>query len=359
MILKHSNLVEIVFAYREENLIRQELSWLLEETSLEKALILLKKWVPEIEAAVFKNCVRALSSKKRMIERFALGRKMRRSLQFYARYSSIRASLIVNCRFFNAVFRRLFVRKRNKIFSSGGRIIAVVGAEATGKSTLVREISDWLGKFFLTYTVHAGKPPSSSISFFPNLLLPWIRKTLSGYRTSRVESRIHSDIVSYPSDDRVGDRLPLLYMIRCLMIAFDRKKLLSRVLRRASRGAIMICDRYPTAVVGAMDSPRLIPSPSSGNYYSLKNILARKENSIYNQIPRPDVVLKLQVPLEIAINRNRERIKKDKEDEDYVRRRHDDAAKIYFKNTQVYEINTATSLNETLLLAKRIIWSHL
>ena len=271
---------------------------------------------------------------------------MRCCLRSYARHSRFKGVIYVNYRFIKAIFRKFIRRRRNKIRSSGGLVIAVVGPEATGKSTLAGEIEKWLGEYFLTYSIHAGKPPSSSISFIPNIFVPFFRKVLPQFRTSEID---------YKNKRKVS----LLSMMRCVMIAFDRKKLLLKAYRRASRGAVVICDRYPSCTVGAMDGPRLNQCKQKGHKIFLKNILTKVEYKIYRKIRPADIVLQLTVPLETAVRRNINRRKHGKETEEYVRRRHAEAGTVSSEKSILYRINTEAPIKETVLFIKDIIWSHL
>src|SRR5438552_18305463 len=99
----------------------------------------------------------------------------------------------------------------------------------------------------------------------------------------------------------------LVYALRALMVAYDRKKLLTRAHRRAANGTLVRSDRYPTRQPGVPEGAMLHflrddPRP-------LYRWLARAEERTYRAIPQPDLVLRLDVPLELAVQRNLTRIK--------------------------------------------------
>jgi thymidylate kinase len=346
MILKHIFLAECILLYKNEEDMKRELRWLLQNCNKKKVASLLKKWLPEIDESLFEKCIDALELRHSLFKGIILGRRVRSCLRVYARHSRFKGIIYVNYRFIKAIFRKFIRRRRNKIRSSGGLVIAVVGPEATGKSTLAGEIEKWLGEYFLTYSIHAGKPPSSCISLVPNLFVPFFRKTLPQFRTSEIE----------PKNKR---KVSLLSMMRCAMIAFDRRKLLLKAYRRVSRGAIVICDRYPSCTVGAMDGPRLNLHLLGDCSFSFKKILTKMENRIYKEIPPADIVLELSVPLETAVKRNINRRKHGKETEEYVRRRHAEAGTVSSEKSILYRINTEAPIKDTLLFIKDIIWSHL
>ena len=83
----------------------------------------------------------------------------------------------------------------------------------------------------------------------------------------------------------------------------DRSRLLHRAKRHAANGNMDVCDRYPTEIVGAMDSPRLESCEGRRNWKGrLLNRLATIEQRLYRDVPAPDLVLRLQVTLERSVH---------------------------------------------------------
>lgn len=147
----------------------------------------------------------------------------------------------------------------------------------------------------------------------------------------------------------------MLYALRSVMVAWDRRALAARLRRKAANGGIVVCDRYPSATVGAMDSARLEASKEKG----ILGYLARLENHIYRQIPPPDVVIRLTVPIEVAIERNRERQKKGKEGDAYVVRRHTSGTVPVFPTARTIELNSDQTQSQTIQRVREIVRSVL
>ena len=97
---------------------------------------------------------------------------------------------------------------RGMIPGSGGAIIAFVGPEATGKSTLIKEMRKWLGEHFAVEQINAGKLPSTFLSFIPNMLVPTLRSLLPGYRSTRIEAKY-----TYQEDSETTQVYPLFFFI--------------------------------------------------------------------------------------------------------------------------------------------------
>jgi thymidylate kinase len=151
----------------------------------------------------------------------------------------------------------------------------------------------------------------------------------------------------------------LIYAIRAVCLAWDRRTLLWKVRRASANGEIVVCDRYPTNATGMMDSPRsLVDLTQKGLVSSIYNWLARMERSLYRQIPPPDIVLRLKVSLETAKKRNAAREILD--DEIYLQNRHQQAKEWFMPGTRsIQDIDTDLPLTETLIAVKQAIWSSL
>jgi thymidylate kinase len=355
--IKYGSVADLVRLAPHPEGLRAELSWLKDEASVPDALRLLEEHCPVIEEPLFLDCIRSLEDGAPLGTRLLLARRMRSRLRVYAKFTPPARFLAYGQLLWHHG-ERVLTGKRNKMLGAGGAVIAFVGPEATGKSTLVEEARRWLGSVFAARAVHAGKPPSTWLSSPLNVGLPMLRRLVPRFRTSRLEGHVkEAREDAEPPSGLVG----LAYAIRAVSVAWDRRRLLVKVRRAAANGDIVICDRYPSEVVGAMDSPRLrVHEGAGGILGSLHDRLARLEHRLYAQIPPPDVVLQLKVSLETAKRRNRERVKPGKEADAYVESRHRQAGGWLRAGVgSVREIDTEQPLVETLLCVKKAIWESL
>ncbi len=353
MMLKHTSLMELVLLARYWKQVKQEIEWLLESDPIDETLSFVNRWLPSLDTDLFSDCVAAIKSPAPLFRRVILGHQLRSQLGLYARHSTVRGWLSGFQKFTIMLFRRLTRSQKGMIPRCGGAMIAFVGSEATGKSTLLAEMRGWLGEHFAVKQVHAGKPKSTILSAAPNLFVPALRSILPTYRSTYVEA----ECVSKEQSEKSRTVYPLLFAIRSVLLAFDRRSLLSRAFSRAANGTIVLCDRYPSLQSGALDSPQLSHLPVSQNRYSVRRLLAKIEARLYREIPLPDLVIYLSAPLEVTVSRNATRGKK--EPEDYVRRRHARSSNLKFVKTPIYEINTDLPLDQTVLEVKRAIWNAL
>ncbi len=358
--IKYGSLLDVLRLRRKSGELRRELRWLQAENDIAASVALLKKYCPVIDGPLFRQCVLMLDRESSLAARLILARKVRRRLRVYAKYTSFKRLLAYVPVLWVKVRRRFARDRKNKVLQSGGAIIAFVAVDAAGKSTLVFETGRWLGKVFAVRTVHVGKPPSSWRTAPVNLALRLARRLFPQIRHRRHETPSGS---THPGGSQLGAEESLLLnnAISAVTLAWDRRNLTIKARRWATHGEIVICDRYPSEIIGAMDSPRLREqSTAGGTKAALYNWLVRVEQRLYQQIPPPDIVLRLGVSLETAQQRSRERLKSAKDDDDYLEARHRQSREWHKAGTKyLYDIDAERSLAETILDVKKTIWQSL
>ena len=226
------------------------------------------------------------------------------------------------------------------------RSIAFVGSEASGKSTILNEVEAWLGRDHQVRRIHAGKPPSTWLTFLPHVLLPAFRTLFPEQRLLRVEAKMEEDPPTRGS-------YPLLYAFRSVMLAYERRALILGALQRSPGGTIVLSDRYPSGTGGAPDGPQLGHLPLSSGRPSARRLLAALEGRLYRDIPAPDIVFHLSAPLEVTLARNAHRQKR--EPEGYVRLRHAISADLHFDGSVVNRIDTDRAFESVVIEIKDAI----
>ncbi|HEX6144802.1 MAG TPA: hypothetical protein VFZ01_18945 [Geminicoccaceae bacterium] len=236
---------------------------------------------------------------------------------------------------------------------AGGLSIAFLGTHGAGKSTVTAEIVRWLGWKADVYPVYFGSGAGTSS------LLRRPMKVVADWGPLRRLRRRQKEAAAAPaaaSSDAAGRGwLPLARAVWALALALEKRSKLRRSLRARRRGMIVICDRYPQVeVLGYNDAPLLgawLTSPSP-----LRRTLARFEYRIYERAVRmtPDLVIKLDVPPEVAAGRRPE------ETVDELRRRREAVRRMrYGERCHYVEIDASAPVGEVLLAVKRAIWERL
>jgi thymidylate kinase len=323
---------------------------------------LLQHWLPENVCSTFGEFMAALQQPASWWRRHRLARQLRRQLaNALSKVDSHEerltqeeleggpASPLVGL--FKALWWRLVHGSGSpKQLPGGGKVISFIGPDASGKSTMVAASADWLGKVFRIKVAHLGKPPSTWLTLLPNTAGRWLGRVAPRMRT------FHQRPAQAGSSARGQG---LLYRIRAVLLAYDRRALARRLARQASQGWLVICDRYPTACVGAPDSARLrLPQDEPGLSW-LRAGLARMESRLYQAIPNPAIVVRLSAPVDLALDRNRQRDKPGKEGDDFVARRHNDFFMPPFPGAQIVELDTSTSRDSSVQTMRRQLWQEL
>jgi thymidylate kinase len=358
MYIKYGSFLDVPRLLKSENKIQGEAQWLKDGSDLRQVFFLLNQYCPVVSEKIFMDALNAILNRADFLKKWNLSSQIRRRLRIYRKYSFL-GSLFGHIQLLTgSLIKKIRKQKGSKILLSGGTIIAIVGADATGKSTMVAETNRWLRRNFVVNTVHAGKPPSTWLTAPINFLLALHRRFR---RKTRSVGKLEKDSSTNASVIRADRKNlnSLIFAMRAVCLAWDRRALLWKTRQASANGEIIVCDRYPTHATGMMDSPRLLEdSKQKGFIASIYNLLARIERTLYRQIPPPDIVLRLRVSFEIAKQRNAAREILD--DEMYLQSRHQQAKEWFMPGTRfIQDINTDLSLPETLLAVKQAIWPYL
>ena len=273
-----------------------------------------------------------------LVDTWLMGRQLRKVLRPFRIYPSYTAF----CSRYSIIVRRLLnklVSKRKKHLVGGGRFVAITGLDGSGKSSIIDTITSYLARDFTVLKVHLGRPPTT-IQTLPVRLGLAVRKKIQKSGTSFAARGENSG--------------SLIFAIRYASLAYERMKLSHKILMRINRGEIVISDRFPSQSFGKMDSPRI---DLNSNKLVIRK-LARFERNCYKAILRPDLLIELQVPLDVAIERNQERDKSDKETPDEIKQRYRDnfGLKYDVRNHLVFKNDIPKDEAESKIM--KLIWPY-
>lgn len=276
-----------------------------------------------------------------------LRRRIRRELAAHRVYTAAEARLRSGTR---AVLwatgnlnKRLFRTPRpwSRRAPGGGRVVAVIGVDGSGKSTVVAAIRAWLGTEIDVMPVYFGTGDGR-----PSLLLLPLKMMVPAInRLRRTKPR-------GASHGRVSDRAPgrlysLLMMVWAAAVAMEKRGKLRATHRGAGRGLVVVADRYPqNEDVGYNDGP-LLPRLARAPHW-----LRRFEAHAYmlaRNLP-PDLVLKLEVTPETAARREPDM------DPAVIRQRVAAARRLIFPGAHVVRVDAEQPLEDVIRSVKREIW---
>ncbi len=174
-----------------------------------------------------------------------------------------------------------------------GRIVALIGSDGSGKSTLSRALAEDFG----------GRQPVMHMYFGsgdgPSSLIRWplkrVKRAVFGAGSAARQQAVH---------ERAPRAMGVSRAVWALVLAREKDAKLRRARRAARRGTLVLCDRYPQAQVpGTTDGPLLDAWASSTSRFRRR--LARWEARPYElaEARPPDLVIRLRVGQESAVNR--------------------------------------------------------
>lgn len=175
-----------------------------------------------------------------------------------------------------------------KTLCGGGAMIALVGSDGAGKSTLSRDLNKWLRYKLDCHEVYLGSGDGNT--GFVNRA----RKLIG--RARRKQRGVSDPAMSKAVKRGLAKRVYRLFDL-LLMQRKVRQLRGARVL--ADQGSIMLLDRYPQSqFAGINDGPKLQNSESFA-------WAGRSEAALYSEVAEigPDLVLKLIVSPEVALKR--------------------------------------------------------
>jgi hypothetical protein len=232
-------------------------------------------------------------------------------------------------------------RPWNRRAPGGGCVVAIIGIDGSGKSTSVAAMRAWLGSEIDVVPIYFGTGdgrPSLLLRPF-KLMVPLVTRLL---RTKPKGA----------SHRRMSGRAPgvlygVLLTVWAAVVALDKRKKLIAARRGASRGLIVLADRYPQdQILGFNDGPLLT------RLTVVPNWLRRFEANAYALAARlpPDLVIELVVTPETAAKREPDM------DTAIIRERIAALSRLEFPHARVVSVDAERAQADVIRAIKQEIW---
>lgn len=347
MVIKHSSW-EVVLSRLDKLSAaeREELAYLKSRVDYSKVYSVLGKHLPYLNAELFNACEESIQPGCHLWTRLKTGQRLKRNLEAHARDPHTIDSFII-------LFRRVAIPIKRRLLrtlprgrlSKGGVIVAVIGGDGAGKSIAINDLYTWLSPHFETIKIHMGKPAWSWVTIGVRGLLK-VGRMLGLYPFMRAP-------VQYVNDEKALIFPGYPWLIREVCTARDRYKTYIKARRFASKGGIVLSDRYPLPQIKYMDGPQAermtIRHPK--NWFI--NRITKIEKAYYGSILPPELLIVLKVDPEIAVQR------KTDETSSMVRARSREMWELDWHKTSAKIIDASYSKEEVLSILKSLIWSEL
>jgi thymidylate kinase len=347
MVLKHCGWDAILLGQKKLTAGEgQELEFLRSRVNERRVKKLLVECLPYIDETLFADCLTALSVGTSTFKCMQAAEELQSRLKPCARRPRLFViwTKVWN-RFSISLQAKIFHRLPQKSFSSGGLLIAVVGGDGAGKTTVVSDLNSWLSKDFKTMKVHMGKPSWSLTTIAVRSLIK-IGRLFGLYPFMRAE-------IQY-THDRDALKFPgYPWMLRQVCTARDRYLTYLKARRFTTNGGVVICDRYPLVQIEFMDSPQV--ERMTANYPTNRFIrsMISLEHHYYQLIMPPDLLIVLKTDPEVAVKR------KVDEKEVSIRPRSTEIWEVDWYKSRAYIIDGGRSRTEVIAEAKALVWSQL
>jgi hypothetical protein len=226
----------------------------------------------------------------------------------------------------------------------GGAVVAIVGLDGSGKSTIVAAIMDWLKPEIDAVPMYFGTGDGR-----PSLLLLPFKKVLplvSRVLRTRPKGSSHGNV----SNRSPGILYSVLLTVWAVAVALEKKSKLLAARRGADRGLIVLTDRYPQN-----ELPSFNDGPLLGRLTRAPRWLRRLEASAYALARRlpPDLVIKLQITAPTA------QAREPAMEPSVIHERIDALRYLDFGAKRVVTVSAEAPLAEVILRAKSEIWDLL
>jgi thymidylate kinase len=349
MVLKHSTWDSLLMRHGcLSSSERRELEFLATPETLAKMDSLLEKYLPFLDRSLFDDCLRSIQPGSSLRHRVRTGEWLQKVLASCARQlqgSDILLKLFR--RIWQPVQARVFRHFPRRRLANGGLFIAIVGGDGSGKSTAIDELYRWLSGKFDIKKAHMGKPAWSRTTILMRGLLK-IGTLLHLYPFERFSEQ---ESYGLPPDTEQFPGYP--YLVRTVCTARDRYLTYLRARRYSSNGGLVLCDRYSIPGFLPMDGPHCERVSRTMKPNRIIKLLTRLENSYYQKILLPDLLIVLRVIPEIAVRR------KTDESEVSVRARSTQVWELDWSKVPAHVLDASQPKEKILSEIKALVWLHL
>jgi thymidylate kinase len=324
---------------------RRELEYLNARADQAELRRVVEEHLPQVGWAAWSRYARALLEDSAFPVRLAAGRRVVRGIRELMRRRPAADTALRCYRRIDWGLRHYALGQHNtKRLVAGGRIVAVVGGDGAGKSTVVRGLSEWLNGPLDTRVVHMGKPGRA----------PATLAVKGGLLLARRAGLVQGWLPNYPTTAESGGKVPgTPWLLWQLVTAADRRREHRRVQALAGHGYVVVCDRFPLEQVTLMDGSRTRWLPAAELSPVARRLVAA-EQRCYAAISDPDLLLVLRVDPDTAVAR-----KRGVDPPDFVRRRSAEVFAADWSSTGAVVVDAAQPAADVLADVQAAVWATL
>lgn len=298
-----------------------------------------------------------------------LHRTIRSTMKVHRRFSSVKANLLTLVyqaedyfrKRWNHYMRGLIITR--KVSLQGGLILAFVGIDGAGKSTISNEICKWImhGKIEAKrFYMGAG---DGSTTFFASIVKSLIKYNHNG-KKAHLELN-HNKSPQKKSENKISffDN-PIKFLKSCTKIRMinsiqkNNYHKIKRMYHYKLNGGISVLDRWPQIEFDRRnDGAKIVTyrDVMKENWYLRKKIKDEQQYLNIVKTIKPDIIFRLNISLDTCLERKPE----ENTDRDAFMSKLDELKQINFQGARIVEIDAEQPYDEELLLIKQILWKYI
>jgi len=274
--------------------IRREYNWLQNRVTDAESKAILESLFAD--TSVVFDLVTGKFSRKELLN---LSTFLRREFRNQRMYEPVKAHLIRWYREISLKTRRKLQRLSNqpvlshRINPRGGFIVAVVGADGSGKSSVIANLHSTFKPKLDIYKIYFGRG-DGKVSVIRKVLL-YVKKKMIG------KSKNERGIKSSKPKQKGTFLFDSYKCLEALSVAWEKKSNLKHMLKAKSHGMMVLCDRFPQSQIeGINDGPLLAYLANSRNF--IFRYISKMERRIYDSARnyQPDILFKLIADVDIV-----------------------------------------------------------
>lgn len=283
---------------------------------------------------------------------------IRLAVKKYRRYDPITAMRLRWYREWQYLFFKIMsryfkapVKLRRTSINKGGSIVAILGADGAGKSTVNAEIVKGLSSKVDVFPIYLGSGDGTASILRQPLI--WLRQ---GFKA--LKSLKSSGQPSTGSTKKWYERskiYQLNHILWAITLVIEKQNKLKRINSARERGMVVVCDRYPQCQIPYLNEGPLLTTEHQSDSKLLRALQEWELKSYQKMVAAvaPDLVVKLNVSPEVALTRKSSL-------PEVIEKKVAGVKAIKFSDQSIIaNLDADRSLDEVILKAKHAVWQNL
>ena len=308
-----------------------------------------------------------LKSKLSSFDYLTIHRIVRKTMKLHRRYSGFEAtirSFLYKFEYYTNKVRNRYLNRLSitrKISLQGGLIVAFVGVDGAGKSTISSEISKWMIRKIECKRFYMGTGDGRT-TIFASLVKKLIKLNKKKSAIINNKKRLE-EIIPNSSKPISFFSNPISFLkkyFKMAMINSVQKNNYNKIVKMNQyrlNGGISVLDRWPQLeICNQNDGPKIV---SYKNYFGETRFLRKrieKEKKYLDIVKtiKPDIIFRLNISTETCLSRKPEHV-----DGAFFGKKIEELMQLKYQGANIIEVDAEQSYDEELLFIKKVLWQYI